>query len=96
MGQHPHQVVSVAGPATQRRDAEAAVSRQRGGHPMQRRRRQGSVPKHLRVVVGVDVYKARRDHLARSVDLAGGLDAGQLADRRYAAALDSHVRSSTR
>ena len=53
-----------------RRDGEAAVARHHGGDAVERRRREVGVPEHLGVVVRVDVDEARRDDVARRVELA--------------------------
>ncbi len=69
-GQHAHQVGRRLG--AQRRDAEAAVAAEHGGHAVIARRAQGAVPEDLRVVVGVHVHEAGGDDAALGVYLAAG------------------------
>ena len=66
-----HDEPAMLGP--RRRHAEAAVAHHHGGHPVPGRDREHPVPHHLRVVVGVDVDEAGRDHEPARVDrLRGG------------------------
>ena len=54
-----------------RREADAAVACDDGGHAMSARRLQQAVPADLAVVVGVDVDESGRDDLSRCVDRLG-------------------------
>ncbi len=87
---HVQQVVRVLG--TERRDREATVAAHHRRHSVQRRRRQRRVPEHLRVVVGMDVDEAGRDHLAVGFDRARRAIV-DLADGRDASVLDCDVRA---
>ena len=83
-GEHPHQVLAVGGVVGERRDGEAAVPGERRGDAVERRRREGTVPEDLRVVVRVDVDEPGGDDLAGGVDGLGGFgvdgpDRGDLA-----------------
>mgnify|MGYP003694434243 CR=1 FL=1 len=71
-------------------DAEAAVAHHHRGHAVPGRDREHPIPHHLRVVVGMDVDEAGRDHEPVGVDrLCGG--AFRLAERGDAAAPDPDV-----
>ena len=75
----PHDRVAVL--RAGRRDREAAVARDHGGHAVVRRRPQRRIPEHLRVVVGVDVDEAGCNRAARSVELVLAAQVGpDLAD----------------
>ena len=97
--QHLRQPVAVA--EARRRQREAAVAGQHGGHAVPRRRRRGRIPVELRVVVGVHVDEARREHQPVGVDHPRRLvldapDAGDAplahadvgGERRHARAVD--------
>ena len=74
-----------------RRNREAAVAHHDRRDAVPARRRQIAVPRHLRVVVGVDVDETRRQHEAVEVDdlrAAGGVD---VTDGDDAIALHRHV-----
>ena len=64
-----HDRVAVLGPG--RRDREAAVAHHHAGDAVPARRREVAVPEDLRVVVGVDVDEAGREHEAVEVDHLG-------------------------
>ena len=81
--------VVVVGAA--RRDGEAAVAGGDGGDAVQRRRVAERVPGELRVVVGVDVDDARRDHQAVGVDHLVGRLAREPADGGDAPVADRDV-----
>jgi hypothetical protein len=68
--------------AAHRREADAAVAHDRGGHAVVARRRHAVRPGGLTVVVGVDVDEAGRHQGARRVDLAprGAAHAADLDD----------------
>ena len=70
-----------------RREADAAVAEDRGGHAVPARRREVRVPGRLTVEVGVDVDEARRDGEAVGVELASGTG----RSGGHAADLDDHA-----
>jgi hypothetical protein len=84
LGHHPPDVVGVLG--LDRRQREAAVAADHGGHPMDVGRRSGRVPEELGVVVGVRIDDPGRDHetvgvefgTARLLDFPDGGDAPAL------------------
>ena len=65
-----------------RREPDPAVAEHRRRHAVQRRRREPRVPRHLTVVVGVDVDEPGRHQAARRVDLLAprGADRPDLRD----------------
>ena len=66
-----HQIDQEVGcTGAQRRKSHAAVAKERGGHAMDRGRRQLRIPDRLAVVVGMDVDKARRQQQALRIDFA--------------------------
>jgi hypothetical protein len=61
--------MSQRGDRAPRREADAAVAHDDGGDAVPRRGRHLGIPGRLAVVVRVDVDEARRDDVARGVDL---------------------------
>ena len=75
-----------------RREADAAVARDDGGHAVSARRLEQAVPADLAVVVGVDVDEPRRDDLSSRVDRLGRI----AFQRRVARARGGEPRRSCR
>ena len=72
-----------------RRKADAAVAQHGGGDAVKTGRGQLRIPRHLAVVVTVQVGKPRRDQRALRVDAAAG-QARALAHRDDEAIFDAH------
>src|SRR6516165_5294064 len=75
---------------TDRRETDAAIAHDRGGHAVLRRRRNVLAPGHLAVVMGVDVDETRRDQSSLGVDFILTL-CGNLSDLGDAAVLDRDI-----
>jgi plasmid stabilization system protein ParE len=71
-------------------DAEAAITHHRSGHPERGRRRQGTIPGDLRVVMGVDVDDPRHQREAAGVDRLSRLGC-DVANRGDAALFDRDI-----
>ena len=71
-----------------RREADTAVARDDGGHPMTARRLQQAVPADLPVVMGVYVHEPRRDDLSSRIDRLGRIALQRRVPRPAAPNLD--------
>ena len=81
-------VVSVG---ARRGKADAAISHHQRGHPVPAARSEHFVPRRLAVVVGVDVYPARRHEQAVGVDRLATLLPREVSHIDDVAVVDGHV-----